>query len=157
MKKIISIIIAAITVLSFTSTVFAAETEQNTTSIEYLEDGSYFAITLEDEMPSNGMTLLSSSVTKSKTYTYYSSNGEKKWYVKVTGSFTYGNGTSKCTKSSVTAGSYTDSWKITSKSASKNGSTATAKATAKQYYNGSVIKTINKSIKLTCSATGKFS
>lgn len=77
MKKIISIIIAAITVLSFTSTVFAAETEQNTTSIEYLEDGSYFAITLEDEMPSNGMTLLSSSVTKSKTYTYYSSNGEK--------------------------------------------------------------------------------
>ncbi len=157
MKKRIGIIIVAITLLIFPANVLAADTEQSTPSIISLEDGSYFTVVIEDENTSSNITLYSTSVTKSKTYTYYNSKGTKQWYVKVTGTFTYGNGTSKCNSSSVSAKSYVNAWKITSKSSSKSGKTAIAKATAKQYYNGTVINTINETVKLTCSYTGKFS
>lgn len=157
MKKRIGIIIVAITLLIFPANVLAADTEQSTPSIISLEDGSYFTVVIEDENTSSNITLYSTSVTKSKTYTYYNSKGTKQWYVKVTGTFTYGNGTSKCNSSSVSAKSYVNAWKITSKSSSKSGKTAIAKSTAKQYYNGTVINTINETVKLTCSSTGKFS
>ena len=157
MKKRIGIIIVAITLLIFPANVLAADTEQSTPSIISLEDGSYFTVVIEDENTSSNITLYSTSVTKSKTYTYYNSKGTKQWYVKVTGTFTYGNGTSKCNSSSVSAKSYVNAWKITSKSSSKSGKTAIAKATAKQYYNGTVINTSNETVKLTCSSTGKFS
>ena len=156
MKKRIGIIIVAITLLIFPANVLAADTEQSTPSIISLEDGSYFTVVIEDENTSSNITLYSTSVTKSKTYTYYNGKGTKQWYVKVTGTFTYGNGTSKCNSSSVFAKSYVNAWKITSKSSSKSGKTAIAKATAKQYYNGTVINTINETVKLTCSSTGKF-
>lgn len=157
MKKIIGSFITIVTLLAFSTTIFAAEPTQSDTTIKYFEDGSYCVITIEDEIPASGITPLSTSVTKSKTYNYHNKSGNSQWYVKVTGTFTYGNGTSKCTSSSVSAASYVNAWKITSKSASKSGNTAIAKATAKQYYDGAVIKTINETVKLTCSATGKFS
>jgi hypothetical protein len=101
--------------------------------------------------------LFQGSLTKTKTSYYKNSNGTILWYVKVTGTFTYGNGSSKCTSSSVTAESKSGAWKITSKSASKSGNKATAKATAKRYYGGSVAETKNKTVTLTCSPSGNFS
>lgn len=63
----------------------------------------------------------------------------------------------QCTSSSVSAGSYDSSWKVSSKSSSRNKNTATAKATAKKYYGTSILKTTTVTTKLTCSPTGKFS
>ena len=156
MNKLLCLLLSLSIFFSFTTTTYATEYTVHD-FIEYLEDGSYFTVVIEDENTSSNITLYSTSVTKSKTYTYYNSKGTKQWYVKVTGTFTYGNGTSKCNSSSVSAKSYVNAWKITSKSSSKSGKTAIAKATAKQYYNGTVINTINETVKLTCSSTGKFS
>lgn len=77
MKKRIGIIIVAITLLIFPANVLAADTEQSTPSIISLEDGSYFTVVIEDENTSSNITLYSTSVTKSKTYTYYNSKGTK--------------------------------------------------------------------------------
>lgn len=135
-----------------------ASTPTTNTSVEYYDDGSYIVTTIEDISSSPGISFSSStSTTKSKTVRYYNSEDTVMWYVKVTGTFTYGNGTSKCTSSSVTAKSYATTWKVTNKSASKSGNTAIATATAKQYFDGTVIKTINRTVKLTCSPTGVFS
>lgn len=134
--------------------VYASQEE----TIEYLSDGGYVVITIEDAYINNPiMHLSSTTTTKSKTYTYYNSSNAKQWYVKVTGNFTYGNGTSKCNTSTVSAGAYTSAWKISNKSASKTGNKAIATATAKHYYNGKVTNTINETVTLTCSSTGKFS
>lgn len=73
------------------------------------------------------------------------------------GTFTYGSGISKCTSSSVSAKSSADGWKIVNSSASKSKNTASATATAKHYYNNSVVDTVTRTVKLTCSSTGKFS
>lgn len=158
MKKIISkLMIMILTVLSISSTAFASS-DSPEVDIEYFEDGSYMVTYIEDESPAPGITLLSTNTaTKSKIAKYYNSSGKAAWYVKVTGTFSYNGKTSKCTKSSVTAGVYLTSWKISSKSSSKSGNTATAKATAKRPLSGSSTETITRTVKLSCSPSGKFS
>ena len=53
---------------------------------------------------------------------------------------------------------YSTSWKLSNAKASKNGATASASITAKQYHqNGSILKTIDKTVKLTYSPTGSLS
>ena len=123
--------------------------------IEYLDNGDYLIYTIEDDASRNFQPF-SNTVTKSKYARYYHKNSVQ-WYVKVTGTFTYGSGTSKCTSSSVSAKSSADGWKIVNSSASKSKNTASATATAKHYYNNSVIDTVTRTVKLTCSSTGKFS
>ena len=154
-RTVILLLIVTFLLLSITATTYAAS-DTSSVNIEYYEDGSYLKTIIESETISPYISLLSTTVTKTKTTKFYDANNVAKWYVKVTGTFTYGAGTSKCTSSSVTAGSYVSTWKIMSKSATKSVNTATAKATAKQYYNGTVIKTINKTVSLKCSPTGTF-
>lgn len=155
MKKLI-MILTCLLLFTICSPVYGAE-QIESSEIEYLDDGSYFETVITTESNSGMTTLSSKSVTKTKTSYYKNSNGTILWYVKVTGTFTYGNGSSKCTSSSVTAESKSGAWKITSKSASKSGNKATAKATAKRYYGGSVAETKNKAVTLTCSPFGNFS
>ena len=155
MKKLI-MILTCLLLFTICSPVYGAE-QIESSEIEYLDDGSYFETVITTESNSGMTTLSSKSVTKTKTSYYKNSNGTILWYVKVTGTFTYGNGSSKCTSSSVTADSKSGAWKITSKSASKSGNKATAKATAKRYYGGSVAETKNKTVTLTCSPSGTFS
>lgn len=155
MKKLI-MILTCLLLFTICSPVYGAE-QIESSEIEYLDDGSYFETVITTESNSGMTTLSSKSVTKTKTSYYKNSNGTILWYVKVTGTFTYGNGSSKCTSSSVTADSKSGAWKITSRSASKSGNKATAKATAKRYYGGSVAETKNKTVTLTCSPSGNFS
>ena len=155
MKKLI-MILTCLLLFTICSPVYGAE-QIESSEIEYLDDGSYFETVITTESNSGMTTLSSKSVTKTKTSYYKNSNGTILWYGKVTGTFTYGNGSSKCTSSSVTAESKSGAWKITSKSASKSGNKATAKATAKRYYGGSVAETKNKTVTLTCSPSGNFS
>lgn len=136
----------------FPMNVFASSSSNE---IEYLDNGDYLIYTIEDDASRNFQPF-SNTVTKSKYARYYHKNSVQ-WYVKVTGTFTYGSGTFKCTSSSVSAKSNVNIWKITSSSSGKSKNTATATATAKQYYSGSVIDTVTRTVKLTCSSTGKFS
>lgn len=156
MKKITCLFISIFTLMLFPLTTYAIEPIA-TNNIEYFDNGDYLITTIETKPSSSNNALLSTTTTKSKTSRYYNSKNELMWYVKVTGTFTYGNGTSRCTASSVSAKSNVSAWKITNKSASKSGNSAIAKATAKQYFDGTVINTINRTVKLTCSPTGVFS
>ena len=154
MKRIFIVLISLFLLTVYTP-VYGAE-QIKTAEIEYLADGSYFETIITAE-PARGAILFSSnSVTKTKTSYYKNSKGTVLWYVRVTGRFTYGNGTAKCTSSSVSAASNSSAWKITSKSAGKNGAKAIGRAAAKRYYSGSVAETRNKAVTLTCSPSGNF-
>lgn len=154
-KTLCTFLTVLITTMFLSTTTFAAN--PSNIEIEYLDNGSYIVTSIEELVDESEMSLYSTTTTKSKTATYYNAENVAKWYVKVTGTFTYGNGTSKCINSSVAAESYATTWKITSKSASKSGNTASANAIAKQYFDGTVVKTINRTVTLTCSPTGEFS
>lgn len=151
MKKILSFII----ILSLALFPIDVSAATSSDEIEYLSNGDYIIFTIENKS-TGSIQPYSKTVTKSKTGRYIHNNSVQ-WYVKVTGTFTYGSGTSKCTSSSVSAKSNVNIWKITSSSSGKSKNTASATATAKHYYNNSIVDTVTRTVKLTCSSTGKFS
>lgn len=163
MKRIISIFMLIIVLLVTHVTAFATTNTDNT-SIEYLEDGSYYVTVIGTPSEQNtnptksyASTQSTHTVTNYKTTYYKNSSGQTMWYVKVTGTFTYGNGTSKCTAVTPSAASQNTTWKVSNISGIKSGNSASATATGKQYYGGSVVLTKTKTVTLSCSSTGVFS
>ncbi|MDO5411251.1 MAG: hypothetical protein Q4F21_12515 [Lachnospiraceae bacterium] len=155
MKKTI-LFLLMLSLIIFPTTSVSAQTSSSQTEYEYFEDGSYFVTTTE-EITLSDVSVLAATNTKTgrKKSTYYNNSGEPMWFVQVTGTFSYGNGTSTCTASSVAAESSASTWKITNRSAGKSGNKATA--TAKQYMLGLPINTVNRTVTLTCSSTGVLS
>lgn len=120
---------------------------------ERFEDGSYIEITID-----YGISNARATTTKSKTTTYKGADGTALWSVTVKGTFNYNGSSSTCTSSSVSTKNYSTSWKLSNAKASKSGSTAIASVTAKQYHqDGTVLRTINKTVKLTCDKNGNLS
>lgn len=155
MRKRIVLFLLSLQLLITFQPVFATS-GTDVVSVEYLPDGSYFETTIDEEMVNSvlGIATRSSTITRSKTKTYKNSSGTTLWYVKVTGTYTYGSGSAKCTKSTVYAATTSSAWKIASKSSSKSGATAIAKATGKKYVDGTVVDTRNVTVKLTCRSNG---
>lgn len=127
--------------------------------IEQAKDGYYYETIIEvnPALKSGVSGTKASTKTGTKTVNYKNSAGVVMWYVKVTGTFTYGNGSATCTSSTVSAASNNKCWKIASKSSSKTGNKAKASATAKQYQAGVLKKTMTKNVTLTCSSNGTLS
>lgn len=156
MKKIIISIVAVLSILLNINTLFAYETTViNDSYIETVyDDGSYIEINLEQD---SHFTRASSTSGK-KTSTYKDSNGKILWSVRVEGSFTYTGSSATCTSSSITTTCPASNWKLSNKTSSRSGAAAIASATAKEYtFLGICTKTINKTVKLTCSPSGKLS
>lgn len=90
MKKLFIFMLTAL--ITFTS-VYQLPVFANTNSTDistkytYYDDGSYMLEYIIDESNS-GITRSSSTTTKSKIASYYSSSNVELWYVKVTGTFT---------------------------------------------------------------------
>lgn len=145
-KKIITIL--CISFLAFSHSVLNASAfETNPTRIE-LENEYY----LETVIITNHTQARSSIRSGTKTATYKDINGKALW------SITVNEKSATCTSSTYSKSNYSTSWKLSNAKASKNGATASASITAKQYHqNGSILKTIDKTVKLTCSPTGSLS
>lgn len=151
MKKIVSVLLSLIMVLSIAPTVFA--TQESSTYTEYLDDGSYLVITIETERLSRA----TNTITGKKTATYKDNNDETLWTATLKGTFSYTGSSATCTASSITYSITDDAWKITSATASKSGNKAIGNVTAKKYVLGISLKTVEKEITLTCSASGTLS
>ena len=173
MKKITSLLLITLLLIAAQSAVTfgqsdpsVADRQIDSVETEYLGDG-LCCITVIESLPAdhtlniltgNNISLVSATTeTKSKTKHILDASGTELWYVRVTGTFTYGNGTSKCIAVSHSADSYASTWKIVSSSDKKSGNSASATATARQYVDGSVISSRTQTVTLTCSSTGVFS
>ena len=163
MKKTLTLLLAITLLLSIFVFPANASTETNiavpgtVVDIEYLDNGDYIVTTIEDSsiiLPDASTN--ATTVTKTKTSSFYNSAGDVMWYIKVQGTFTYDGTTSKCTSSAHKAAAIGTTWSILSASNSKSGNTATATATARHYlYPG--YNDYTRSVTLTCSKTGVFS
>lgn len=149
-KKFFSILFMFVFIFTLTIPVKASSFD-----VEHLPNGDY--IVSEISPISSDISLLSSTVTKTKTSTYYTSDNVKCWSVSVTGTFTYGNGSSSCKSASCSTSVYNSSWSTGSRKSSKSGNKATASAIGERYSNGKVVQTVSRSVTLTCSSTGQFS
>ena len=172
MKKIIfSIFMISILLITQSVTVFGFSVSPHTSrqidsvKTEYLGDNLY-CITVIESLPNNDENVfpetetsstLATTITKSKTDYIKNSSGKTLWYVRVTGTFTYGNGSSKCISATPSADSLNSLWEVSNLSSSKSGNQARAQATGKHYVDGVVTDQLTRSVTLTCSSTGVFS
>lgn len=90
----------------------SAPTNLISINLETFDDGSCYVTTI-DNVPSAGIHLLAvKTETKSKTAYFKNSAGKVMWYVRVTGTFTYKDGTSKCISATPSAASLNANWKV---------------------------------------------
>ena len=155
MKKLLTFLLTIILLFSCNIVVNANEASK-TAILETFPDGSYIESTVHEE---SAVSLRSATQKKSghKTNTYKSNTGKTIWSVTVKGSFSYNGKNSSCTSSSVSTSCPNSHWKISNSSSNKSSATATASATAKKYLDGKCIKTITRTVKLTCNKNGKLS
>ncbi len=150
MKKVLCAVLAIFILINVTIMLCsAAETAQP--EIEYFSDGSYMITEIETE------NSCKSTVSKSKTTKYYDSSNNLQWKATLTATFSYNGSTSSCTSSSVSHTIYDNAWRNTYSSASKSGNTATGEFTFKHYVLGIPVKTVNKTLTLTCDKNGNVS
>lgn len=157
MKKVIIFIISLITVLNFNLNVFAAAppTKAISTSTVLFEDGSYIEKEIFEQ--TNDISTFSSTKSGSARITYKNSDDEIMWTATLTATFKYTGSSATCTSSNITYNVNDSSWQIVSATTSKSGNTAIGYVTAKHYFVGVPIKTVEESITLTCSANGTLS
>lgn len=151
MKRLFSILFVFVLVLSFPINAFATNIHKDE-SIIYLDDGSYITVTIEEqEMRATG------SKTGKKNITYTASSGTVCWIATLTGTFNYTGTTSTCTSASCSVTVYESNWYTVSKSATKNGNTATATVTMGRKVLGITIDKDTYTTTLSCDKNGNLS
>lgn len=150
MKRILCFILMSAMLLCVIP-VQSSAAERNLETI-YFEDGSYMTVEVITKS-----TRASGSVSGSKPYTYYNSNGSAQWKATLSGSFTYTGSSATCTSSSVDATIYNSAWYVSSKSASKSGNTASASVTMGKKMAGVTVMTKTVSLSLSCDKNGNLS
>ena len=120
MKRFLCLILVLCCVAAFPLTASAASPEENT-EIIYNADGSYIVVTWED-VPARA----AGSITKSKTYEYYSATDELMWKAVLRGVFHYDGTSATCTSSVCDVYVYTSNWYLISKNPTASGNTASA-------------------------------
>lgn len=150
MRRLFSLFLSVVLLLSMAGTVFASE--NSTSEIIYLENGSYLVIETVQSMSRSANT--TSGFTR---ITHISESGETRWRAILTGTFTYDGTTATCTESSVTTYVYADNWYEISKTAGKSGNTATGSVTMGRTVLGITVAQETYNMTLTCSPNGTLS
>ena len=156
MKKFTTFFTIISMILVFTLQPAFAQSNVISVDIEELPDGSRFITVIEDVHTPGIQPFDRTTETKSKTVYYENSAGKSVWYVRVTGTFTYGDGTARCTSATPSAASLDSNWKVSDITGGKSGNKATATATGKRYNGNIVVETVTKTVTLTCGPTGMF-
>lgn len=153
MKKItLSFFLAIIFLFNGIAMPVSADENVVSTSIEYLEDGSYLVTTITETTTSRATVK-----TGNKTITYTNSDNEAQWTYKITGTFSYTGSSATCTAVSDSYTIINDNWHMSSHSCSKSGNTASGIVTMKYKILGITIDTVSRNLTLTCSSTGVLS
>ena len=150
MKRFLSFfLVALLFACTFSVAAVAASKDQLiSTSVEYLEDGSYFVTDVYESavQPFTGKT-------GSKSSTYYGADGTKYFVVTVNGTFSYVYGSSVgATGATATVGIYSNTISYVSKNAYTREASAYAVGTVRHLGDN-----ITRTVVLTCDKYGNLS
>ena len=168
MKKILAVLLCPLLLFSGVVPAAAVSVPEER---EYLDDGSYFVETLFDSVKEEKeetffsrlfaffrklMDFFRGQKTVSKTgyLNYYSSAGELLWTAKLKGNFICSKNSVKCVSADFSVDIYDTDWSLLSSDARAEGDTASADFSIRQQKLLIPLKTIEKSITLTCDKNG---
>ena len=176
MKKIVCVLLCGVLLGVFVLPAFGASVPEQR---ETLADGSYFVTVVSDKSPvdeeiasdDTGLTGLinrlvqflrqliqlmrgTRTVTKTKYVNYYDSNGTLLWTASLTATFTYNRQQATCTSATCHSVTYDRDWSVAFSHVEKEGNSATVRFTARQTKLGVPLKTIERTLTLTCDTKG---
>ncbi len=165
-KRILSIFLAVLFVFALTPSVFATDNAvsntSNSTTITYLDDGSYIVVTLiTDDISS-----LSLNSTQSKSFnkvgnkfaTCYDKNNNLEWKYTLSAEFEVVEGVSAtCTSATYSQTIYANDWSFSNGNATKSGNTAYGVGTFKRKVLFVTVDTANIDISISCDVYGNLS
>ncbi|HIT53265.1 MAG TPA: hypothetical protein IAD07_04915 [Candidatus Fimivicinus intestinavium] len=156
-KRVISTLSCIILMMCLLSNFSSYAIVNTDSTVIYYPDGSYMIDTIE-AIPLVSTKASTSTLSGSKTRTFYDSADKVKWKFTVTGTFeyTYGNSV-KCTKATPNTQIYDDNWRAISQSAWASGNSAIGEATLKRYLLGIPVRTEEVRVTLTCDKYGTLS
>lgn len=174
MKKLLTILLCAVLLmLPLLPAAQGAAVSYDLTETEVLEDGSKLVTTVrveeQLENESTGFFALlraflqrllrffgkTDAVSQTKYLRYYDSKGALLWTAYLNATFTYNGNKATCTKASVACDINDGDWLLEEERAEKNGSTALGTVTVRQHKLGVPLKTITRTLTLTCDKNGK--
>lgn len=151
MKRIVYLLLSLILLVTMSPLALAAE-QKETTQIIYYEDGSSLEIAIVQ-----ADTRSSNTTSGRKTFTYKDSSGNTDWIAVLTGSYIHDGTTANCTYADCQITIYDTAYYVVSKSAEKNGASATTTFTIGRTVLGFTVAKDTHTINLTCSPDGKLS
>ena len=152
MKKIFCLFIVCVLFASIVPFAGQAAENDKVENIFYLSDGSYIIVEV-----TASLARASGTVTGTKTYTCKTEDGTALWRAVLTGKFSYTGSSASCTSSSCSVTIYDSAWYTVSKTATKNGNTATASVTMGKKMLGVTVRKVPITINLVCDANGNIS
>lgn len=151
-KRILSGLLACLLLVCAIPLQPIAATPAASEEIVYFEDGSYLTTVI-----TGGTSRASGSLTKTKTFTYYKSNGTAVWDIALTASFIYNGASATCTSCSGKVTIYDSNWYEISKSTSRDGGSAICNVEMGRKILGITVETVPYTVTLTCDKDGNVS
>ena len=175
MKKLFCWLLCAVLLCAAVMPAFASSVPE---ARETLEDGSYFVTVLSDDPPAyheitdeDGFFALinrmiaflrqlialltgTRTVSKTKYVNYYDSGGTLLWTVSLTEEFAFNKQQATCTAASARHEVYDRDWSVVKTDVEKADDTATGTFSVRQTKLGVPLKTIDRTITLTCDPNG---
>ena len=169
MKKLTALLLCPIIFILSVSPVFAGASVNE--EREYLDDGSYLVEVINDGVDNEKeegifMKLWGflkklidffrgrKSVSKTKYLNYYSSDNELLWTARLEGDFIYTKSSAECVASRFGIDIADRDWRLISSGCDKKEDTAMASFSVRQYKLSVPLKTIEKTLTLTCDTKG---
>ena len=163
MKRLLFILCSACFFLSFSTPTSAQaaspvhDLKIISSQIKTLEDGSYFCVTISENVSSSVFRSVQTK-TGTKNITFYDSDGTAAWQFTLNGTFRFEPGvSSSCSSSSYSISIYDSSWENTSASSSASGNQATGDAVFVKRALFLPIQTENVFVTLSCDTYGNLS
>ena len=149
-KELSVLFLCLLMLFSCPLTALASENETTEVDVEYFDDGRYLV------SETTFYKTLKKASTKSATrrLTYFNANDVSEWYFELSATFSYTGSSVTCTRADVATKIYNDQWKVKDTSSSKSGGKATGTIEIKYTVMGVTIKTVTKTLILTCSRDG---
>ena len=165
MKKLLSIILATVILVSFFSFNVSATAYNSganneiiiSETTEYFEDGSSITTTITQAV-NQSQTRATKTISGSKTSTVKNADGDILFKFKINGTFSVNEGVSStCTAVSCSASNLASGWSLYSSTTSKSGNTANATGIFKFKVLGITTQTREVITSLTCDKNGVLS
>lgn len=152
MKRLLSVALVMVLLLAILPcSALAANTTEQTNVIRY-EDGSYVEVSIE-----TSSARIANTVSGTKKYTFYDSDGNMEWQAKLNATFAYSGAWYTCTTATCSVTIYDSQWYEISKSTARGTNNAYAYLTMGRKVLGVTIERPEYTIKLTCDSNGNLS